>query len=376
MAKPDEADMPDGPEWSLLTLLRESGEALEAVSPPFDTAEAAARLRAAARVYGLLQPGAASDADLRVSDAELEEEAPPFDIEAGAALLREAAGARGLLSSETPEDSVRRAAQKVADYVEVAFVDACILVRNSSDPTGPMLSFTHSEWRAFLTGVQNREFDLGTGEVSPFTGESTHEPVAWHSTRAVPAASVSDPGASTEGVAPRTSRLAPSEDAEALGYRGPTACAAAGITYHQLDYWARTGLVEPSVQAAHGPGSQRLYGFRDILILKVIKRLLDTGISLQQIRAAVQHLRHHDTEDLAEITLMSDGVSVYECTSPHDVVALLQGGNGVFGIALGRVWQELAGELDELPQVHARDDLGASEGDHPGKSERVSRAIA
>ena len=71
------------------------------------------------------------------------------------------------------------------------------------------------------------------------------------------------------------------------GYRGPTACNAAGITYRQLDYWARTGLVEPTVRGATGSGSQRLYSFRDILILKVIKRLLDAGISLQQIRTAV-----------------------------------------------------------------------------------------
>ena len=76
-----------------------------------------------------------------------------------------------------------------------------------------------------------------------------------------------------------------------LGYRGPTACSAAGITYRQLDYWARTGLVEPTVRGATGSGTQRLYSFRDILLLKVIKRLLDAGISLQQIRTAVQHLR-------------------------------------------------------------------------------------
>jgi DNA-binding transcriptional MerR regulator len=130
-----------------------------------------------------------------------------------------------------------------------------------------------------------------------------------------------------------------------VGYRGPTACAAAGITYRQLDYWARTGLVEPSVRAAHGSGTQRLYSFRDILVLKVVKRLLDTGISLQQIRVAVQHLRDRGTDDLAEVTLMSDGVSVYELTSPDEVVDLLAGGQGVFGIALGRVWQEVAGEL-------------------------------
>ena len=102
---------------------------------------------------------------------------------------------------------------------------------------------------------------------------------------------------------------------EEAGYRGPTACKAAGITYRQLDYWARTGLVEPSVRPAGGSGTQRLYGFRDILVLKVVKRLLDTGVSLQQIRGAIQVLRARGVDDLAQITLMSDGASVYECTS-------------------------------------------------------------
>jgi DNA-binding transcriptional MerR regulator len=144
------------------------------------------------------------------------------------------------------------------------------------------------------------------------------------------------------------------------GYRGPTACAAAGITYRQLDYWARTGLVEPSVRSATGSGSQRLYGFRDILVLKVVKRLLDTGISLQQIRAAVTHLHERGSADLAEVTLMSDGVSVYECTSPDEVVDLLQGGQGVFGIALGRVWQEVEGTLAELPSESSSGDMGSA----------------
>jgi len=145
--------------------------------------------------------------------------------------------------------------------------------------------------------------------------------------------------------------------AEDVGYRGPTACSAAGITYRQLDYWARTGLVEPSVRSATGSGSQRLYGFRDILVLKVVKRLLDTGISLQQIRAAVEHLHKRGSADLAEVTLMSDGVSVYECTSPDEVVDLLQGGQGVFGIALGRVWQEVQGTLAELPSESSTGDV-------------------
>jgi DNA-binding transcriptional MerR regulator len=150
---------------------------------------------------------------------------------------------------------------------------------------------------------------------------------------------------------------------EDVGYRGPTACTAAGITYRQLDYWARTGLVEPTVRAARGSGSQRLYGFRDILVLKVVKRLLDTGISLQQIRAAVTYLREQGATDLAQVTLMSDGVSVYECTSADEVVDLLQGGQGVFGIALGRVWQEVEGSLAELPAERA--DAGAPDGSVP-----------
>ena len=136
---------------------------------------------------------------------------------------------------------------------------------------------------------------------------------------------------------------------EEAGYRGPTACKAAGITYRQLDYWARTGLVEPSVRPAGGSGTQRLYGFRDILLLKVIKRLLDAGISLQQIRTAVAHLRARGTDDLTRVTLMSDGASVYECTSNDEIIDLLQGGQGVFGIAIGGVWQEIEGTLAELP---------------------------
>jgi DNA-binding transcriptional MerR regulator len=134
-----------------------------------------------------------------------------------------------------------------------------------------------------------------------------------------------------------------------LGYRGPTACNAAGITYRQLDYWARTGLVEPTVRGATGSGTQRLYGFRDILLLKVIKRLLDAGISLQQIRQAVAHLRARGTDDLTRVTLMSDGASVYECTSDDQVIDLLQGGQGVFGIAIGGVWREIEGSLADLP---------------------------
>lgn len=133
-----------------------------------------------------------------------------------------------------------------------------------------------------------------------------------------------------------------------IGYRGATACSAAGISYRQLDYWARTGLVEPSIRTATGSGSARLYGFRDILVLKIVKRLLDAGVSLQNIRTAVTHLRERGVTELERITLMSDGASIYECASPDEIIDLLAGGQGVFGIAVGKVWSEVEGSLATL----------------------------
>ncbi|MFJ8309709.1 MULTISPECIES: MerR family transcriptional regulator [unclassified Streptomyces] len=135
---------------------------------------------------------------------------------------------------------------------------------------------------------------------------------------------------------------------DTIGYRGPTACAAAGITYRQLDYWARTGLVEPSVRPAYGSGTQRLYSFRDVVVLKIVKRFLDTGVGLQNIRTAVQHLRERGFRDLERMTLMSDGATVYECSSPDEVVDLLQGGQGIFGIAVGVVWRDVEAALSQL----------------------------
>ena len=156
----------------------------------------------------------------------------------------------------------------------------------------------------------------------------------------------------------------PDLDPEA-GYRGAVAARAAGITYRQLDYWARTELVEPTIRTATGSGSQRLYGFRDILVLKLVKRLLDTGISLQQIRTAVEQLRAAGIRDLAGTTLMSDGASVYLCTSNDEVIDLVSRGQGVFGIAVGKVLHEVEATLvdfeattpdgiDELAQRRAK----------------------
>ena len=132
---------------------------------------------------------------------------------------------------------------------------------------------------------------------------------------------------------------------------------AAGISYRQLDYWARTELVVPTVRSASGSGTQRLYSFRDVLVLKIVKHLLDTGVSLQQIRTSIEHLRTRGVEDLAGVTLMSDGTTVYECTSPSEVIDLVQAGQGVFGIAIGRVWREIEQNLNGEP---GEDTLGGA----------------
>ena len=145
----------------------------------------------------------------------------------------------------------------------------------------------------------------------------------------------------------------PGAQPQGLGYRGPTACSAAGITYRQLDYWARTGLVEPTVREATGSGTSRLYSFRDILVLKIVKKLLDAGVSLQNIRSAVGALRDRGVEQLAQTTLISDGTTVYECTSTDEMVDLLQGGQAVFAIAVGRQVRDVEGSLSHLPGERA-----------------------
>ena len=156
---------------------------------------------------------------------------------------------------------------------------------------------------------------------------------------------------------------------EDQGFRGPVACGAAEITYRQLDYWARTGLVVPEVRTAGGSGTQRLYSFRDILLLKVIKRLIDAGISLQQIRPALHPLRPRGVQDLTQVTLMSDGVSVYECTSDDEVIDLLRGGQGMFGIALGGVWRDIEGSLASLPRERVHEEAEAA----PTAADELSR---
>ncbi len=135
-----------------------------------------------------------------------------------------------------------------------------------------------------------------------------------------------------------------------LGYRAPQVCKLVGITYRQLDYWARTDLIVPALRQASGSGTQRLYSFTDVVQLKVIKRLLDAGMSLKKIRSAVLILREQLDSDrpLADVTLLSDGQTIYAAHSEEEVVDVLRRGQGVFGIAIGPVRDEVEGAIHQL----------------------------
>ena len=130
------------------------------------------------------------------------------------------------------------------------------------------------------------------------------------------------------------------------GYRVPEVCRIIGISYRQLDYWARTELVRPSIQDAQGSGTQRLYSFQDLVELRVIKKLLDAGVSLQRVRKAVEYLQNSKTST-AGVTLMSDGSRIYAVDSPEAVVDLLSKGQGVFAIAVDKVATDLEGSLSK-----------------------------
>jgi len=143
------------------------------------------------------------------------------------------------------------------------------------------------------------------------------------------------------------------EDAEDTrrGYRGTVASKVAGITYRQLDYWARKQIVEPSITPLHGSGSRRLYSFKDVVILAVSKRLLDAGVNLQNVTAAIGFLSRRTTAQLADVTIMCDGQQVYECTTSEQMLDLLRSGKAVFGVSVGSLWHEIDEALEHEDYV-------------------------
>jgi DNA-binding transcriptional MerR regulator len=117
------------------------------------------------------------------------------------------------------------------------------------------------------------------------------------------------------------------------------------VTYRQLDHWTRQGIVVPSVRSASGYGSRRLYSFRDLVAIRVLKRLTDAGVSLQNLRRAVETLRRLGEPDLASTVLVTDGHTVYQCRSGDEVIDLLQGGQVVVAIAISAAVKELRSAL-------------------------------
>lgn len=126
------------------------------------------------------------------------------------------------------------------------------------------------------------------------------------------------------------------------GFAGPEVCRITGITYRQLDYWARTDFLRPSIADARGSGTKRRYSYHDVIELKVVKRLLDAGVSLQRARRALQCLRDDLGSDLASANLVLAGTDSLLAHSDGEVVDLLRGGQGVLNIV------PLAGVLHEL----------------------------
>ncbi len=147
------------------------------------------------------------------------------------------------------------------------------------------------------------------------------------------------------------------------GFRGAQVCTLVGITYRQLDYWARTDLLRPSITDATGSGSQRRYSYSDVLELKVIKRLLDAGLKLQQARQAVECLRGDLGGDLASSQLVLVGSRSVLAHSDGDIVDLLAGGQGVFNILpLSGVVSELEAAIVDL---HSTDTAATDAGPRP-----------
>lgn len=147
-------------------------------------------------------------------------------------------------------------------------------------------------------------------------------------------------------------------DSITTGFSGPMVCRLTGVTYRQLDYWARTELVTPSLVAAQGSGSKRKYSYSDVLEVKVIKALLTSGVALARARQAVECLRNSLGADLASSSLVMSDVGSVLAHDDGDLVDLLRGGQGVFNIV------PLANVVAELTTTIRQTSMTTSEKEH------------
>jgi DNA-binding transcriptional MerR regulator len=133
------------------------------------------------------------------------------------------------------------------------------------------------------------------------------------------------------------------------GFSGTKAAAIVGISYRQLDYWARTDLIRPSLADASGSGSRRLYSYRDLLELRVVKSLLDAGIKLESVRKAFEYLRTHVDSDIVSAHLVISGSDVILCDGEQLVDVMRNSGQGVLNVlAIGGVKSGLDSTIVEL----------------------------
>lgn len=148
-----------------------------------------------------------------------------------------------------------------------------------------------------------------------------------------------------------------SDDGALDAFTGRRAAEIVGITYRQLDYWARTDLVRPSLRDASGSGTRRLYSYRDLLELRAIKTLLDAGIRLESVRQVFTYLRDHLGEDVTSANLVIQGSHSVLVQSDGELVDLLREGQGVLNILpMGSVKSEVDARILELrPAVGAAD---------------------
>jgi DNA-binding transcriptional MerR regulator len=134
-----------------------------------------------------------------------------------------------------------------------------------------------------------------------------------------------------------------------VGYGGKKAAEIVGISYRQLDYWARTDLVRPSLTDAAGSGSRRKYSYQDLLELKLVKSLLDGGVNLEKVRKAFTYLRNELGEDPASVSLIIDGDQVVLTRDGNELIDIVQKGQGVLNVlALSNVVDQVEASITEL----------------------------
>jgi DNA-binding transcriptional MerR regulator len=150
--------------------------------------------------------------------------------------------------------------------------------------------------------------------------------------------------------------LAGRDGGDEVGFRGPQVCKIVGISYRQLDYWARTDLVRPSLADARGSGTQRRYSYRDLVRLKLIKNLLDAGVKLQAARKAIDYVRGDLGDDWASASLVLNGTNSVLVRTGEDLVDVVRQGQGVLNIvSLGQVVDELEASIHDLAAVASED---------------------